>query len=365
MAKRKHRIGVLTSGGDCPGLNAAVRGVAKAAINEYDMEVIGICDGYEGLIRLSTCPLDSQAVSGILTLGGTILGTSNRCNPFANSEEIGGKVVKVDRSDDVLKNCDQLGLDALVCIGGDGTLRVARELSEKGLKVVGVPKTIDNDLSETDFTFGFDSAVSVATEGIDRLHTTAQSHHRVMVIEMMGRYVGWLALYAGVAGGGDVLLIPEIPFDIEVVAEECRERNRRGKRFTIVVVAEGAKPKGGDVVVERVVKGSHDPIRLGGIGKVVGDQIEKLTGTETRVTVLGHLQRGGSPTAFDRVLASRYGTEAAHLIAAGKFNRMVCLKGDEIVSVPLAKAVNKRKCVPRDHSVIRTARAVGTCFGDK
>ncbi|MEW6355052.1 MAG: 6-phosphofructokinase [Planctomycetota bacterium] len=365
MAKKKQRIGVLTGGGDCPGLNAALRGVAKAAMNEHGMEVVGICDGYEGLIDLHAHLLHPMDVSGILTLGGTILGTSNRANPFANIERRGDKLVKVDRSDRVLKNIKRLGLDALVCIGGDGTLSIANELGKRGVNVVGVPKTIDNDLCETDLTFGFDSAAQIATDGIDRLHTTAQSHHRVMVIELMGRNAGWLTLYSGVAGGADVILIPEIPYDIHCVVECCTRRSRVGKRFTIVAVSEGAKPKGGKQVVGRTVETSHDPIRLGGIGKMVADQIEKMSGIESRAVVLGHLQRGGTPTAFDRVLATRFGTEAARLVATGRFRRMVCLKKFKITSVPIEKAVAKQKLVPRNHPVIKAARAVGTCFGDE
>ncbi|NOZ20979.1 MAG: ATP-dependent 6-phosphofructokinase [Planctomycetes bacterium] len=365
MTKKTPRIGILTGGGDCPGLNAALRGVAKAAMNEYGMEVVGIFDGYQGLIKLHARKLKSTDVSGILTLGGTILGTSNRANPFANIEKHGGKLVKIDRSEHVLKNCKKLGLDALVAIGGDGTLSIANELGKRGVNVVGVPKTIDNDLCETDLTFGFDSAVQIATDGIDRLHTTAQSHHRVMVIELMGRNAGWLTLHAGVAGGADVILIPEIPYGIDCVAACCTRRSKVGKRFTIIAVSEGAKPKGGKQVVKRMVETSFDPVRLGGVGRVVADQIEAMSGIESRAVVLGHLQRGGSPTAFDRVLATRFGTEAARLVATGRFRRMVCLKGADITSVPIEKAVVKQRLVPRSHEVIRAARAVGTSFGDE
>jgi len=361
---RIKRIGVMTGGGDCPGLNCAIRAVAKSAINDYGMEVIGIADGYEGLINLNASRLDMDDVSGIMTQGGTILGTSNRANPFENIELRRGKLVKVDRSDRVIANYRKLRLDGLVCIGGDGTLTIANMLCKKGLKIVGIPKTIDNDLYETDVTCGFYTAVSIAMEAIDRLHTTAQSHHRVMVVEVMGRNAGWLALFAGVAAGGDIILIPEIPFDINIVCEKCKQRSKRGKRFSIVVVAEGAKPKGGAQVVKRIVATSHEHIRLGGIGDVVAKEIEDRTGLETRVTVLGHLQRGGSPTAFDRVLATRFGTLATDLVARGLFARMVCLKGSRITSVPIERAVRKQRLVPRNHPLIRSARLVGTCFGD-
>jgi 6-phosphofructokinase 1 len=257
-----------------------------------------------------------------------------------------------------------MGLDALVAIGGDGTMNIAHKLVQLGLDVVGVPKTIDNDLYETDYTFGFNSAVSVIAEALDRLHTTAQSHHRVMVIETMGRYAGWLALAGGIAGGGDVILLPEIPYDIGKVCEVCVARSKRGKRFTIVVVAEGAKPKGGGLVVQERDPQRTDPVRLGGVANVVARQITEMSGLETRVTVLGHLQRGGSPTPFDRILATRLGVEAARLVAAGQYDRMACLKGDAISSVPIQKAINKLKTVPPDHNMILTARAVGTSFGD-
>lgn len=359
MAGKIRRIGILTGGGDCPGLNAVIRAVSKMAMLRLGIEVIGIEDGFEGLVENRMHRLQYEEVSGILALGGTILGTSNKANPFEYKlHGCSGE----DRSDDALRNCEAAGIEMLICIGGDGTLSIANRFREKGLPVVGVPKTIDNDLDETDLTFGFDSAVSVGMEAIDSLHTTAQSHHRVMVVEMMGRYAGWLALTAGVAGGGDVILIPELPFEMDKVFESVQSRAKRGKRFSIVVVAEGARPKGGDVFVERTVSDSPDPIRLGGIGKHIGNEIEKATGIETRTVVLGHLQRGGSPTAFDRILATRFGTEAARLVAECESGKMVRLKDGKVSSVEIEKAVARLKLVPPDHPLIDAARAVGTCF---
>ncbi len=358
------RIGVVTAGGDCPGLNAVIRAVVKTAIGEYCMEVLGIEDGFQGFIENRFRKLSYRDVSGILTRGGTILGTSNRHNPFRYPRKAAQETVFEDRSDDGMANMEALGIQALVCIGGDGTMGIAKDLKDKGLNVVGVPKTIDNDLSETDLTFGFDSAVSVATDAVDRLHTTAQSHHRVMVLEVMGRYAGWLALSAGIAGGGDVILIPEIPYRLEKLCKKLWEREKSGRRFSIVVVAEGAKPEGGDMVVKRVIKDSPDQLRLGGIGNTVANEIEEATGIETRVTVLGHLQRGGSPTAFDRILATRFGSSALRLIARSDFGKMVALRGQEIVDVEIEKAVEKLRLVSPDSSLISTARSVGTSFGD-
>jgi len=370
MAKRRskviERIGVLTGGGDCPGLNAVIRAVGKTAIHDYGLEVIGILDGFDGFVNGRMIPLQYKDVSGILTLGGTILGSSNRANPFKYAQEDSKKRITFsDRSEEGMERCRERGIDALVCIGGDGTLSIAHELMKKGMAVVGVPKTIDNDLCGTDFTFGFDTAVSVATEAIDRIHTTAMSHHRIMVVEVMGRYAGWLALYSGVAGGGDVILIPEIPYDLDVICDYVKRRGERGKKFSIIVVAEGAKPTGGDVVVKRKVKGSHDPIRLGGVGHVVARQVEEKTGQEARVTVLGHIQRGGSPTARDRILATQFGHHAVQMLISGKMGYMSALKGYSIRSVPLAEAVSQQRNVPPNCPLIGTARSVGTCFGDE
>jgi len=361
MASRKKRIALLTAGGDCPGLNAVIRAVAKTAIHQHHMEVIGFEDGYLGLIKDRWRRLDNGSVSGILTVGGTILGTSNRDNPFAFRETDSDK--PRDMSDAIVTRCRKMGIVALVTIGGDGTLSGAQRLAQKGLPIIGVPKTIDNDVAVTDYTFGFDSACSIATEAIDRLHTTAMSHHRVMIVELMGRHAGWLTLYSGVAGGGDVLLIPEIPYRLEKVIEAVRKRGRQGKRFSIIVVAEGAKPLGGEQVIQRMTETTHG-FKLGGIGEVLRDQIEEHTTLETRATILGHLQRGGSPTFADRVLATQYGNAAAELAAQGKVNRVVALQNGKITHVPLKQAAGKRKLVPVDHPVIAAARAVGTSFGD-
>ena len=360
------KIAVLTAGGDCPGINAVIRAVTKSAVNDYGMEVIGIEDGYLGLIEGRWRDLAYESVSGILTQGGTILGTSNKANPFKYPVDLGeGKTGFKDVSDLAVANFEKTGASVLIAIGGDGTLNISHNLGRKGVPVVGIPKTIDNDVDCTDFTFGFDSAVATAAEGIDKIHTTAQSHHRVMFIEVMGRYVGWLALHAGVAGGGDVVLIPEIPYEPDVVCEEAVMRSKKGKRFSIVVISEGAKAVGGDVVVRKVVKESTDPVRLGGVGSVLADEVEQKTGLETRVTVLGHLQRGGSPTAFDRVLATRFGTEAMRQASLGNFGTMVALKGQDIVPVPISDAIGKLKSVPPDSSLMRSACSVGTSFGVK
>ena len=366
MAGRKQavrRIGILTGGGDCPGLNAVIRAAAKTAMNVFGAEVIGIRDAFRGFVEGDAAPLTYTDVSGILTLGGTILGTSNKHNPFHYPVVRGGKTEFRDMSKTLLANARKWRLDATVLIGGDGTMNIGDRLRRLGLPVVGVPKTIDNDLPETDVTFGFDTAVSTVTEAIDKIHSTAMSHHRVMIIETMGRYAGWIALHAGVAGGGDVILLPELPYDLGKVVETLKARSTTGRRFSMIVVSEGARPKGGSMVVERVVTDSHDPIRLGGVGAKLADDIEKASGLETRYTILGHLQRGGTPTAYDRVLATRFGYHAMELVAAGRFGRMVCLKGDRITSVAIAKAVAKLKLVSRNDPMIKAARALGTCFG--
>jgi 6-phosphofructokinase 1 len=361
---KKNRIAILTGGGDCPGINAVIRAVTKKAILEYGMEVIGVQDGYHGVISNRYKKLEYADVSGILTLGGTILGTSKTANPYRYAVKKGDKLVFKDMSETAVENIKNLDIRCLVCIGGDGTLNIAYRLFKDGIPIVGIPKTIDNDLLGTDITFGFDSAVFIATEGIDRIHTTAQSHHRVMIVEVMGHNAGWIALHSGIAGGGDIILIPEIPFDLDIIADKVRERNRIGKRFSIVVVAEGAKPKGGDVVIQRIVKESSDPIRLGGIGFVIGAQIEKMTGIETRTVVMGHLQRGGTPTPFDRVLATRLGTRAVDMIENKKFGYMVGIKGDSLVEVSLEEVAKGLKLVPLDHPLLEAARSVGTSFGN-
>jgi len=367
-AKQKEkvrRIGILTGGGDCPGLNAVIRGVSKAAMLEHGVGVVGFLDGYWGLVEGRFRELDYSSVSGILTTGGTILGTSNIANPFRWPErKKGGELTLRDRSSQAVQVFKRLELDALVTIGGDGTQAIACKLLKKGIPVIGVPKTIDNDLNNTDVTFGFDTAVSTATEAIDKIHTTAMSHHRVMVVEVMGRYAGWIALHAGVASGSDVILIPEIPYDIASVCDFVTHRSRVGKRFSIICVAEGAKPKGGKRVVKRIIKESTDPVRLGGIGNVVAKQVADRTGLETRVCVLGHVQRGGTPTAFDRMLATLFGTHAMKLILQRKSGRMVSFKGWKVTDVTLQSAVAKQKLVPRRHPLVLAAKAVGTCFGD-
>lgn len=364
-AGKVKKIGVLTGGGDCPGLNAVIRSVVKTAINKYDMEVVGFLDGFGGLVKNMAMKLDLKAVSGILPRGGTILGTTNRDNPFRYPVNDNGKTTYADMSDQVMENLKAMNIDALVVIGGDGSLKIAKEFWEKGLPVVGVPKTIDNDLSATDVTFGFDTALVTATEALDKLHTTAESHHRIMVLEVMGRYAGWIALHAGVAGGADVILIPEIPFEYEKICRKIQTRISQGKNFSIVVVAEGAKPLGGEMVVQKYIENSADPIRLGGIGNIVGEQLEKITGMETRVTVLGHLQRGGSPTPFDRILGTRYGTYAVQLLNENKFGEMVCLHGTKIESASLEQAVGEMRRVPVDSDVVFAAKSVGISFGDE
>lgn len=358
------RIGVLTGGGDCPGLNAVIRAVVKTAIKEYRLSVVGFENGFGGLIQNKSRELTLNDVVGILPRGGTILGTTNRDNPFHYPMLIKGERVFRDVSDRVVENTNIHGIDALIVIGGDGSLNIGNELFEnKGLPVVGVPKTIDNDLSATDQTFGFDTALNTATEAIDKLHTTAESHHRVMVLEVMGRYAGWIALEAGLAGGADVILIPEIPYSMDKIIAKINDRRDHGKLFSIVVAAEGAKPIGGEMVVGRRLEDNFESIRLGGIGNIVAKQIEEETGMESRVTVLGHLQRGGTPTAFDRILATRYGAGAVNLVMEGGFGKMVCLRTPNIESVPLGEAVGELRMVPVDGDIVRITRQIGICLG--
>lgn len=363
MKKPKKRIGVLTGGGDCPGLNAVIRAIVKAADNQLGLEVIGFKDGYEGLIENRFMEIDSRNVSGILARGGTILGTSNRADPFKYPVLQGDDYVYLDRSSQAVRNYEALGLDALIAIGGDGTMAASAGMAKKGLPIVGVPKTIDNDLAGTDVTFGFDSAVVTATEAIDKIHTTAQSHHRVMIVEVMGRYAGWLALYSGIAGGGDIILMPEFPYDIEGVCDAVRNRNAQGKTFSIVVVGEGAKPVGGEMVVSRTIKTSPDAIRLGGISHQVASQIEGLTNIECRVTILGHLLRGGSPSAYDRILATRFGIEAVKMVDKGEFGKLVVLKNGQMNCVPLEDVAGKLRLVTVDDPMVDTALSLGLCLG--
>jgi len=355
------RIGVLTGGGDAPGLNAVIRAVVKSAYSA-GVECVGLEDSFDGLIypersRLLTL----RDVTGILRIGGTILGTTNRGNPFVYPIETSDG--PVDYSHRCVENFKKMGLDALVVIGGDGTLAIAHELYKLGIPLVGVPKTIDNDIVETTMTFGFDTAVAFATEALDRLHTTAESHHRIMVAEVMGRYAGWIALYAGIAGGADVVLIPEIPFHADRVAKRILEREQLGARFSIVVVAEGACESGTDRTL--LAAGSADRMeRLGGIGEQVSKQLERLTGKESRHVVLGHLQRGGAPLAYDRMLATRFGSFAVELLLRGEFGVMTALQSPDIVAVPIERIVGRTRNVPVAGDVVRTARNVGICFGD-
>ena len=363
MAISRKRIGIMTGGGDCPGLNAVIRAVVKTAHNEYGMEVIGFKDGYEGLIENRYMNIDSKSVSGLLSLGGTILGTSNRADPFNFPVLQGDDYVYLDRSSQAVLNFESMGLDALICIGGDGTMSATAGMEKKGLPVIGVPKTIDNDLVGTDVTFGFDSAVVTATEAIDKLHTTAQSHHRVMIVEVMGRYAGWIALHSGIAGGGDIILIPEIPYDINSVCEKVKDRNAQGKNFSIVVIGEGAKPIGGDMVVSKTIANSPDKIRLGGISHQLAAQIEGITKIECRVTILGHLLRGGAPSAYDRILATRFGVEAVHMVAREDFGKLVVLKNNEMSTVSIQSVSNKQRLVECNHPMIKTALSLGICLG--
>ncbi|MBK8231279.1 MAG: ATP-dependent 6-phosphofructokinase [Candidatus Eisenbacteria bacterium] len=364
MGAHPRRVGLLTGGGDCPGLNAVIRAVVKASTYHYGIEVYGIRDGFDGLMNDNMDLLTADDVSGILHRGGTILGSSNRANPFRVPVEVDGEKRYEDQSDQVVAVARARRLEAIIVVGGDGSLTIGAQLIECGLPVIGVPKTIDNDLDSTDVTFGFDSARAVATDAVDRLHSTAESHQRIMVVEVMGRYAGWIALEAGMAGGGDVILIPEIPFDLEKVATAIEKRGQSGRRFSIVVVAEGATPRGGQIFVDRRIEDSPEAIRLGGIGRWVAHELEERLQWESRVTVLGHLQRGGSPTSFDRILGTRFGVEAARLAAEKLHGRMVSLRGTEVTSVPLADAVAKPRRVDPSSAIVSAARAVGTCFGD-
>ena len=335
------KIGILTSGGDCPGINATIRGVCKTAIHHYGIEVIGIHSGFQGLLTKDTEVITRDSLSGLLNLGGTMLGTS-RENPFKKNGVVSG----VNKPALVERNVKELGLDCIVCIGGNGTTKTAALLAERGLNVVSVPKTIDNDIWGTDFSFGFDSAVSIATDAIDRLHCTASAHKRVMVIEVMGHKAGWIALYAGMAGGSDVILLPEIPYSIHHIGTAILYRLKRGKPYSIFVVAEGIHTDGRKRA-----------------GEYIAQEIEYETGIETRETVLGYIQRGGSPTPFDRNLATRMGGHATELIANGQFGRMIALRGNEITSIPLAETAGKLKLVTEDHDLVVQGRRMGVCFG--
>ena len=356
------KIAVNTGGGDAPGLNAVIRGVVLAAYRK-GWDVYGIKYGYKGLVDTKQIThLTPESVWDITNIGGTILGSAIKDDPFrypvkGHDENF----ISTDISDTVVSNFKALGFDALIAIGGDGSLSIANKFLKKGVPVIGIPKTIDNDISSTDVTFGFDTAVNTATEAIDKLHTTARSHDRVMVVEVMGRYVGWIALYSGISGSADVILIPEIPFDINKVCNKIRQLELIGQNYAIVVVAEGAKPVGGEVTV---IEKNPGEVRLGGIGKKVADEIEEKTGKETRSIVLGHLQRGGAPTTFDRLLCLRFGTAAIRFVEAGKFGSMVALRSAEICAVPIEEAIGQMKTILLDSDIIQTARSLGISFGD-
>lgn len=365
MSQEIKRIALLTGGGDCPGLNAVIRAVTRAAILKYGYEVFGYRFGYKGLYNNDIIPLTLETVSGILHKGGTILYSSNKDNLFNYFIEENGNMVKRDVSDVAIENMKKEGIDALVVIGGDGTLTSARDFYRKGVNVIGVPKTIDNDLAATDVTFGFNTAIDVATDALDRLHTTAESHHRVMILEVMGRNAGWIALESGIAGSADVILIPEIPYDINKVVEKIRERESQGRLFSIIVVAEGAKSIDGDIVISKIVEDSPDPIRLGGIANKLEAELEKIIKDhEIRSTVLGHVQRGGNTCTYDRILSTRYGVRAAELIDEGKFGNMVCLKGDTISYESLENVIGKTKNVDPDGDLVSIAKKIGISFGD-
>ena len=357
------RIGILTGGGDCPGLNAVIRAVVKSAALK-GVSVIGFRDAFLGLVNDVAQPLGSPDVSNILTRGGTMLGSSNKDNPFHLAEQDKhGKIHHRDRSGEIPKNLKKRGIDALVVLGGDGSMTVANRLSRMGVKIVGVPKTIDNDLMGTEQTFGHDTAVSIATEAIDRLHTVADSHHRVIIVEVMGRYAGWLALRSGLAGGGDVILIPEIPYEEQKVSEAIFSRQKSGKKSSIIVIAEGAHPKGGKMVVDRVTPLSEEKIRLGGVSRQLAHHLETKSKVETRSVILGHIVRGGTPTAFDRILATQFGVKAMEMVMAVDFGRMVALQKGLMGSVALSKVGGKVRKVPVNHELVGAARRIGVSFG--
>ena len=353
MSSSSLHVGVLTGGGDCPGLNAVIRGVTKSLLRT-GARVTGIERGFMGMIERRSRPLDARAVSGIINEGGTILGTHNFANPFAWKGE--------DVSPKVMEYVKELGLDALVAIGGDGTMSIANRFTPLGLPVVGVPKTIDNDLMYTDRTFGFDSAVSIVAEALARLETTARSHGRVMVLETMGRYAGWIALEGGLAGGADIILIPERPYDLQEVIRVCKEREKK-QGYTIICIAEGARPVDGRMTVQAHLENSPDPIRLGGVANVLREQLKEHLESEVRSTLLGHVQRGGTPTPYDRVLATRFGWYAAKMVANGEFGRMVALKGDECTSVPIEEVANRTRNVPDDSTLLDVATSLGISLG--
>lgn len=357
-------IGILTGGGDCPGLNAVIRATYKTLKDSCDCRIIGIRDGYDGLIFDNCEEITPEMARGILAKGGTILGTSNKGNPLQYPvEQDDGTIQFVDYSDRIMETYNKYDLEGIIIIGGEGSLYIADTLSRKGIKYVGVPKTIDNDIYGTDMTFGFNTAVQLATDSIDRIHTTAESHHRIMIVETMGRDSGFIALYSGIAGGGDVILIPEIPYSMDAIVKKLKDRYDVGKNFSIVVVSEGAKPVGGEVFGKENKKNIYDRIKLGGIGMKLADEIEKLTGFETRATVLGYLQRGGTPTSYDRILATRYGCAAARAFLEGKFGNMVALDGNNIVLRNVSENAGKKRLIDLDSPLLKDAKSIGICLG--
>ncbi len=366
MSSAVKKIGVLTGGGDCPGLNAAIRAVAKTAIYEHGLEVIGIEDAFQGVVEHRMRPLGARDVSGILTHGGTFLGSSASCDPgrMPSGTNSRGETIFEDIREECARSLAQRGIDALVVIGGDGTMSVASGFVKLGVNCVGVPKTIDNDLVGSDVTIGFSTAVEVATEALDRLHTTAMSHHRVIVTEVMGRNAGWIALHAGVASGSDVIVLPEIEYDLDAICDFVRDRSQRGKRFSLICVSEGAKPKGGERTVKEIDSDAPDPIRLGGVGEKLADDIERETGIATRAVVLGHVLRGGTPNGCDRVLATMLGSRAVELLVGGSQGRLVVMQGGEVTDVDLLNSAHKQRLVEPDSELVQAARRVGTNFGD-
>jgi ATP-dependent phosphofructokinase / diphosphate-dependent phosphofructokinase len=360
------RILVVTGGGDCPGLNAVIRAIVRRASQEYDWEVVGSINAYNGILKepMELVLLDARKVAGIHVMGGTIIGTTNKGGPFAwPVKQPDGTWTTVDRSDDLLKRLQYQGIDAVISIGGDGSQKISQQLFEKGLNIVGVPKTIDNDLSSTDFTFGYQTAVEIATEAVDRLVTTASSHHRVMILEVMGRGAGWIALSAALAGGAEIVLIPEIPYNIKKVVDILKGRISRGKGHAIIVIAEGAKAQGGSVVASESDEAGRQDQVLGGIGYVLQKQIKALLDVDTRVTVLGHLQRGGSPISYDRILATQFGVKAVEMVKEAKFGYMVSYRHPHIVSVPLKEAIANYNFVSLDHPLVKAAQGIGISLG--
>lgn len=358
------KIAVVTGGGDCPGLNAAIRSVVQTAILQYELQVVGIPNGFKGLLENKFVPLDLENTTGIFAKGGTVLGSSNVDTPFRVPVIKNGQKTYEDRSDEVVRHLKEERIDAMIVVGGDGTQSMAHGLAKKGVNVVGIPKTIDNDLNGTEFTIGFFTAVSTAVEALDKLHTTAESHHRIMVVEVMGRNAGWIALFAGLGGDADVILIPEIPFDLAKVSGFLNDLHHKRKRYSIVVVAEGAKPVGGDVTVAKIIEDSPEQVRLGGIAHQVASDLERLTGREARAIVLGHLLRGGSPVGFDRVLASRFGVAAVKAVMEGNFDTMVAYRNDNVELVPLETGAGKNRYVSPNTPFLEGARARGISLGD-